>query len=119
MIEKLSGHVAYAIMSFGGFLGMGSEEHSIPWGKLTYDTSLGGYRTDIPARHRSMRQAVATGAAAPQPLGKGTVQIFLTIPPAPRPSLAVVDYLPINGHPSMRGITAKREPDFSSNDHKP
>jgi hypothetical protein len=47
MIEKLSGHVAYAIMSFGGFLGMGSEEHSIPWNKLTYDTSLGGYRTDL------------------------------------------------------------------------
>ena len=47
MIEKISGHVAYAVMSFGGFLGMGSEEHTIPWSKLTYDTSLGGYRTDI------------------------------------------------------------------------
>jgi hypothetical protein len=41
------GRVAYAIMSFGGFLGMGSEEHSIPWSKLTYDTNLGGYRTDV------------------------------------------------------------------------
>ena len=30
MIEKLSGRVAYAVMSFGGFLGMGSEEHTIP-----------------------------------------------------------------------------------------
>ena len=47
MIEKLSGQVAYAIMSFGGFMGMGSEEHTIPWRKLNYDTSLGGYRTDI------------------------------------------------------------------------
>ena len=47
MIEKLSGQVAYAVMSFGGFMGMGSEEHTIPWGKLNYDTSLGGYRTDI------------------------------------------------------------------------
>ena len=47
MIEKLSGKVAYAVMSFGGFLGMGSEEHAVPWSKLTYDTSLGGYRTDI------------------------------------------------------------------------
>jgi PRC-barrel domain protein len=47
MLEKLSGRVAYAIMSFGGFLGMGSEEHSIPWSKLTYDTNLGGYRTDV------------------------------------------------------------------------
>jgi hypothetical protein len=34
-------------MSFGGFLGMGEEEHAVPWSKLTYDTSLGGYRTDI------------------------------------------------------------------------
>ena len=47
MIEKISGRVAYAVMSFGGFLGMGAEEHAIPWGKLSYDTSLGGYRTDI------------------------------------------------------------------------
>ena len=47
MIEKLSGKVAYAVMSFGGFLGMGEDEHAVPWNKLTYDTSLGGYRTDI------------------------------------------------------------------------
>jgi PRC-barrel domain len=47
MIDKLSGRVAYAVMSFGGFLGMGTEEHAVPWGKLTYDTTLGGYRTDI------------------------------------------------------------------------
>jgi hypothetical protein len=47
MIKKLSGRVAYSVMSFGGFLGMGSEEHPIPWSKLTYDTRLGGYRTDV------------------------------------------------------------------------
>jgi hypothetical protein len=47
MIEKLSGRVAYAVMLFGGFLGMGAEEHAVPWQKLTYDTSLGGYRTDV------------------------------------------------------------------------
>jgi hypothetical protein len=47
MIEKVTGRVAYAVMSFGGFMGMGTEEHSVPWSKLTYDTSLGGYRTDI------------------------------------------------------------------------
>ncbi len=47
MIEKMSGKVAYAVMSFGGFLGIGEEEHTIPWSKLNYDTSLGGYRTDI------------------------------------------------------------------------
>jgi hypothetical protein len=47
MIEKVSGRVAYAVMTFGGFLGIGADEHAIPWGKLTYDTGLGGYRTDI------------------------------------------------------------------------
>src|ERR687891_860008 len=47
MIEKLSGRVAYAVLSFGGFLGIGEEEHAIPWSKLVYDTSLGGYRTDV------------------------------------------------------------------------
>ena len=47
MIEKISGKVAYAVMSFGGFLGVGEDEHTIPWNKLDYDTSLGGYRTDI------------------------------------------------------------------------
>ncbi|GEO18558.1 PRC-barrel domain-containing protein [Microvirga aerophila] len=47
MIEKISGKVTYAVMSFGGFLGIGADEHTIPWSKLTYDTGLGGYCTDI------------------------------------------------------------------------
>jgi hypothetical protein len=47
MIDKVSGRVCYAVMSFGGLLGMGTEEHAVPWNKLTYDTNLGGYRTDI------------------------------------------------------------------------
>jgi sporulation protein YlmC with PRC-barrel domain len=47
MIDKVGGKIAYAVMSFGGFLGMGAEEFTVPWDKLNYDTSLGGYRTDI------------------------------------------------------------------------
>ena len=47
MIDKKTGQVAYTVLSFGGFLGLGSEEHTIPWNKLDYDTSLGGFRTDI------------------------------------------------------------------------
>lgn len=47
MIDKQSGKVVYAVMSFGGFLGIGEDSHTIPWAKLTYDTDLGGYRTDI------------------------------------------------------------------------
>lgn len=47
VIEKVSGHVAYAVTEFGGFLGLGSEVHTIPWEQLHYDTSLGGYKTNI------------------------------------------------------------------------
>jgi hypothetical protein len=47
MINKVSGQVAYAIMSFGGFLGMGESYHPLPWRALRYDTGLGGYVVDI------------------------------------------------------------------------
>ena len=47
MLEKRSGHVAYAVINFGGFLGIGSDYYPIPWASLNYDTSLGGYRTNI------------------------------------------------------------------------
>jgi len=47
MIDKASGRVAYTVMAFDTFLGLGGREYSIPWAKLTYDTSLGGFRTDI------------------------------------------------------------------------
>ena len=47
MLDKQSGRVAYAVMNFGGFLGMGEEEHPVPWDQLTYDTSRGGYVTAI------------------------------------------------------------------------
>jgi hypothetical protein len=47
MIEKRSGHVAYAVLSFGGFMGIGNDYYPIPWDALKYDTSLGGYRTNI------------------------------------------------------------------------
>jgi len=47
MIDKISGKVAYAVMSFGGFMGIGEDYYPVPWSQLTYDTSLGGYRTNI------------------------------------------------------------------------
>jgi sporulation protein YlmC with PRC-barrel domain len=47
IIDKASGKIVYAVMSFGGVLGMGKDEYPIPWSALTYDTSLGGYTTSI------------------------------------------------------------------------
>src|ERR1700719_944051 len=43
MLNKLNGQVAYAVMSFGGFLGIGESYHPLPWRILSYDTALGGY----------------------------------------------------------------------------
>jgi hypothetical protein len=47
MIDKVDGQVAYAVMSFGGFLGMGGEEYPIPWSKLDLRHSAGR----LPHRH--------------------------------------------------------------------
>jgi hypothetical protein len=50
MIDKLSGRIAYAVMSFGGFLGIGNQHHPLPWATLKYDTSLGGYVVNLDRR---------------------------------------------------------------------
>jgi hypothetical protein len=47
MIEKVSGRVSYAVLSFGGFLGLGHEHYPLPWASLKYDESVGGYRIAI------------------------------------------------------------------------
>ena len=48
ILEKRSGKATYAVMSFGGFLGIGEEQHPIPWDRLDYDENRGGYVVDIP-----------------------------------------------------------------------
>src|ERR1043165_699258 len=50
MIDKRSGKVAYAVMSFGGFLGIGDRHHPLPWGILKYDTNLNGYVVNLDKR---------------------------------------------------------------------
>jgi len=47
VIDKAGGRVAYAVLSFGGFLGIGASRYPIPWPMLSYDETLGGYRVDI------------------------------------------------------------------------
>ncbi|HWL83284.1 MAG TPA: PRC-barrel domain-containing protein [Roseomonas sp.] len=47
MIDKVSGTVEYAVLSFGGFLGIGSSHYPLPWNKLRYDIGLGGYVVDV------------------------------------------------------------------------
>jgi hypothetical protein len=43
MIDKLSGKVAYAVVSYGGILGIGEGLYPTPWSTLKYDINLGGY----------------------------------------------------------------------------
>ena len=47
ILEKRGGRVAYAVLSFGSFLGIGHDHYPLPWTKLNYDESLGGYRVDV------------------------------------------------------------------------
>jgi len=50
MVNKISGRVEYVVMSYGGFLGMGTRYYALPWGMLTYDTREGGYHVDMTER---------------------------------------------------------------------
>ena len=43
MIDKRSGQVRYAVLEFGGFLGMGTDRYPLPWNMLKYDTTKDGY----------------------------------------------------------------------------
>jgi hypothetical protein len=47
MIEKVNGRVSYAVLSFGGFLGIGDDYYPLPWPALKYNVELGGYQVMI------------------------------------------------------------------------
>ncbi|WP_420846804.1 PRC-barrel domain-containing protein [Microvirga tunisiensis] len=64
MIDKISGRVAYAVMSFGGFFGVGASEYAVPWRMLDYDPDLGGYRIQITAEQ--LRRAPSLSGARGQ-----------------------------------------------------
>ena len=63
MIDKISGKVAYAVLGFGGFLGIGDDHYPLPWESLKYDTNLGGYVTGITDSQLGGHQSTATRAA--------------------------------------------------------
>jgi sporulation protein YlmC with PRC-barrel domain len=43
MLDKTSNSILFAVVSFGGFLGMAEKYHPIPWSSLTYDEDEGAY----------------------------------------------------------------------------
>lgn len=50
MVDKRSGRVEYAVLSFGGFMGMGERHYPLPWRELRYDERCGGYMVDMTER---------------------------------------------------------------------
>lgn len=43
MLDKMSNNIMFAVVGFGGFLGMGEKFHAIPWSSLDYEKDKGGY----------------------------------------------------------------------------
>lgn len=63
VLGKRDGKVKYAIMSFGGFLGIGEEYHPLPWETLKYDERQGGYVVGITIDQLREAPRYAAGAA--------------------------------------------------------
>jgi sporulation protein YlmC with PRC-barrel domain len=61
MIDKVSGQAAYAVMGFGGFLGMGEDHYPVPWQRLTYNEKLGGYEVNLTDEQLKNAPRYATG----------------------------------------------------------
>lgn len=66
-IEKKSGKTIYAILSFGGFLGIGEKFHPVPWALLNYDLEIGGFT--VPFDAESVKEAPAYDDAEVRELG--------------------------------------------------
>lgn len=43
LLDKQSNNIIYAVVGFGGFLGMGEKYHPVPWSSLDYDEGAGAY----------------------------------------------------------------------------
>ena len=66
-IEKLGGRTVYAIMSFGGFLGVGEKFHPVPWALLDYDLEREGFV--VPIDPAELKAAPSYDAAEIRKLG--------------------------------------------------
>jgi sporulation protein YlmC with PRC-barrel domain len=73
MLDKLSNNILFAVVSFGGFLGMAEKYHPIPWSSLKYDKSEDSYVVNF-----TKEQLVAAPSASIDDLTKGDGQDFRT-----------------------------------------
>ena len=65
MIDKRSGQVRYAVLEFGGFLGMGTDRYPLPWNLLKYDTDKEGYVVPLDKDRLEQAPRYAQGAQPP------------------------------------------------------
>ena len=61
MVDKVSGQAAYAVMSFGGFLGLGERFYPLPWKALVYRPDRGGYEVDLDRKRLETGPSYAAG----------------------------------------------------------
>ena len=71
MIDKRSGQVRYAVMEFGGFLGVGSDRFPIPWKVLKYSNEYGGYVVPVSKEMLKDAPKYAEDAIPPYDVGFG------------------------------------------------
>lgn len=62
VLNKRDGTATVAIMSFGGFLGIGEEYHPLPWSSLNYDPERGGYVVNVTREQLEGAPAYGRGA---------------------------------------------------------
>jgi hypothetical protein len=117
MVDKRSGQVAYAVMSFGGFLGIGASCHPLPWHVLTYDTQQGGYVVDLDKERLQNAPSYAEGASPnwSDPTWSGRIDAYYADrPDRPRDEAAidtaVDDTFPASDPPSWNSATGAGAP---------
>src|SRR5258705_3284982 len=72
MIDKPTGRIAYAILSFGGFLGIGENHYPIPWSMLTYNEKPDGFQLDITEEQIKNAPKIEQGENWEQRIGPAT-----------------------------------------------
>jgi len=78
MLTKREGRVAYAVLSFGGFLGLGTSYCPVPWSQLTYSEDSDGYVTSLRQDQltNAPRYETAEEASRNDPSWKGAVDTY-------------------------------------------
>jgi len=96
IIDKVTGKVAYTVMSFGGFLGIGEEGHTVPWNKLDYDTQLGSAPMSQRSSCAALRPSIGTATLIGR-TGNASASCMII---GTRPTTGVFDHLewPMRGH---------------------